>query len=606
MSLNKSLTRANIGPIIKPFKGNVNVPGSKSYTNRALIIASLANGVSTLTNYSNSSDSLLLIRILKKLGVKIIKGKDGIKVFGNGVKFKKFYGSLNVKDAGTVMRFLTALCCLIPGEIILKGTPRMNKRPVKGLVDTLIHLGANITYLGEVGFPPLKIKGGNLHGRKVKIDASQSSQFISALLLIAPFLDFDLDIITHDEIVSHPYIDMTLNQMKHFGVNIENTRYRHYSVKKGQRYQASQIHTESDASSATYFFGIAAITQSTIKVDNLSPISKQGDIRFANLLSKMGCKVKADVINNSIEITGAKNLKSIKVDMRNMPDAAPALAVVASFATGTTNITGLKNLELKESKRLTALQTELNKMGIVCYSDGEQLTIKGGNPRGTLINTYNDHRIAMAFAIAGTRVRDISIESPEAVRKSFPGFWDTLKEIGVKIDFEKKGRNIVLIGFMGAGKTTIAKLLSEKLRLHQIETDDEIVVRSGFTTVNEIFEKKGEVFFREIEKEVISDFALKTNCIISCGGGAINSQENMNVLKENGNIMFLSASFKTITGRLQNQQSRPLFADKEKAKNLYQHRLPLYKKYADEIIITDNLTPDEVTELISSKLPKHG
>lgn len=590
---------AFVHPLNKPVKVQITVSGSKSYTNRALIIASLAKGKSILHNCSDSNDSLLLIKALQLLGIEIEQDKNKITVKGNGGKFKEFNGKLNVGDAGTVMRFLTALCCFVPGEIILEGSSRMYQRPIKGLVDALLQLGANINYLGEPGYPPIKIKGGNLHGGKVEIDASQSSQFISALLMIAPVLDSDLEIITKKEIAATPYIDMTISAMERFGIPVEKQPGK-YLIKKDSTYNAANYSIEGDASSASYLFALAAITQSTIRVNNLSASSLQGDIKFAGLLEQMGCKVSKG--ENYIEIKGTNELDGINVDMKNMQDVAPTLAVIAAFAKGATILTGLKNLEIKETKRLTTLQSELTKMGIECSTDGEQIIIHGGKPKGALIHTYNDHRIAMAFAIAGTRVKDLQIESPEVVKKSFPDFWNTLREIGMKVDIEKDNNNIILTGFMGAGKTTVGRILSKKLRLPLLETDDEIIKRSGLGSINEIFEKKGEAFFREIEKQVISDYSQKSNCIISCGGGAITSPENMNALKENGNIIFLSASFETITKRIKEENTRPLFTDKEKAKELYSLRLPLYKSYANEIIETNNLSPEEVAELIVSKV----
>jgi 3-phosphoshikimate 1-carboxyvinyltransferase len=597
--MNKGKSIAHVTPLPKAIEAQINVPGSKSFTNRALIIAALANGKSILSGCSNSNDSLLLIKALQTLGIEITSEGTTVTVNGNSGKFKEFNGKIDVEDAGTVMRFLTVFCCLILGDIILEGSSRMHQRPIKELVDALLQLGADITYLDENGYPPIKIKGGKLHGGKVEIDASKSSQFVSALLMIAPLLDSDLEVNTSTEIASAPYIDMTVSIMKHFGVFVE-VQDSKYPIKAGSSYSSSNYTIEGDASSASYFFALAAITKSTIRINNLSPSSLQGDVKFVDLLAQMGCKVVKD--GNYTEVTGSEELNGITTDMKNMQDVAQTLAIVAAFAKSKTILTGLKNLEIKETKRLTALQTELTKMGIECSTDGEQITIQGGNPKGALINTYNDHRMAMAFAIAGTRVKDILIESPGVVKKSFPDFWDTLREIGVNVRIEKSPKNIVLIGFMGSGKTTISRLLAKKLQLELVETDDEIIKRSGLKSVNEIFEKKGEAFFRELEKEVISEYADKSNHIISCGGGVIENPENIKALKENSKLIFLSASFETITGRIKNQLIRPLFKDAEKAKELYTRRLPIYKSYSDITIETDNLTPEQIVKAIENSL----
>jgi 3-phosphoshikimate 1-carboxyvinyltransferase len=590
---------AVIHPLANPVNAAVNVPGSKSFTNRALLIASLAQGRTTLTGVSDANDSLLLINIIKQLGIGITISENTISIEGTGGKLIEFTGKINVGDSGTVMRFLTALCCLIPGEIILEGSARMHQRPIKGLVDALQSLGAQITYLGEDGYPPLKIKGGNLIGGKVEIDGSQSSQFISALLMISPFLKSDLEIILKKEIASASYIEMTISTMKQFGVNVEANSGK-YSIKVGSGYSPTNNAIEGDASSASYFCALAAITQSTIRVNNISPSSLQGDVKFAGLLEQMGCKVTRG--ENYIEVTGGKELKGISVDMKNMQDVAQTMAVVAAFAKGDTIITGLKNLEIKETQRLTALQKELLRMGIKSTIGADHIMIKGGLPHGALIRTSNDHRMAMAFAVAGGKIPGMQIESPEVVGKSFPEFWQKLGETCIKIEHMEKPMNIVLIGYMGAGKTTVAKLLSEQTGLPLIETDLETISLSGLASVNEIFEQQGEAVFRQLEKRAIAAASLKTGLLISCGGGAVMNYDNIAALRKSGKIIYLAASFNTIVQRLSNTDSRPLFKDESMANLLYQIRLPLYTQYADEVIQTDKLSPSEIANIIISKI----
>ncbi len=597
MSLVRSI--ATIHPLNGAIKAQIIVPGSKSFTNRALIIASLANGTSTLSGYSNSNDSLLLINILKQLGIDISIENDLITIKGNGGKLKEFNGKINVEDAGTVMRFLTALCCIIPGEIILDGSSRMHQRPIKGLVDALKQLGADITYLGEDGYPPLKIRGGLLHGGKVQMDASKSSQFISALLMIAPTLNSDLEIVSEGEIASAPYIEMTISTMKQFGVNVEINAGK-YSIKAGSGYTPPSYLVESDASSASYFFALAAITQSTIRVINISPLSLQGDIKFVDLLEQMGCQVTKG--ENFIEVTGTNELHGITTNMKDMQDVAQTLAVVAAFADGDTTITGVKNLEIKETKRLTTLQKELLRMGIKSTIGANHVMIKGGQPHGALIRTHSDHRMAMAFAIAGAKIPGMQIECPEVVTKSFPEFWQKLGETGVKIQRVEEPMNIVLIGYMGAGKTTVAELLSQQAGLPLIETDSETLALSGLGSISEIFEQKGETYFRELEKKAVKEASLKTEVIISCGGGVVMSYENIAALRKFGKIIYLAASFDTIKQRLNNTDSRPLFKDEFMAQLLYQIRLPLYTQYADEVIQTDKLSPAEILSIIASKI----
>ena len=597
MYIGRSIARIN--PLTSSIKAQINVSGSKSFTNRALIITSLASGTSILTGCSDSKDSLLLIKILQELGVEIVHKENIITVKGNSGKFKEFKGKINVENAGTVMRFLTALCCLIPGEIILEGSERMHERPVNALVDALLQLDADITYLDKVGYPPLKMKGGNLHGSKVNIDASESSQFISALLMIAPILNRDLEITVNGEIASAPYIEMTLSVMKEFGITVEQTAGK-YFIKAGSKYTSTNYEIECDASSASYFFALAAITQSTIRVNNISPSSLQGDVKFANLLEQMGCQVTCD--ENYIEVTGTPELHGINTDMRDMQDVAQTLAVVAAFAKGDTMITGLKNLQIKETQRLTALQKELIRMGIKSTIGADHIMIRGGLPHGALICTSGDHRMAMAFAIAGAKLPDMQIESPEVVSKSFPEFWQKLSETGITIQQAEEPMNIVLIGYMGAGKTTVAKLLAEQTGLPLIETDSETITLSGLTSVKEIFEQKGEAYFRQLENKAVCSASLKTGLIISCGGGVVMSYDNIAALRKSGKIIHLAASYNTIKQRLGNTDTRPLFKDEFTAHLLYQIRLPLYTQYADEVIQTDKLSPAEIARIIASKI----
>jgi 3-phosphoshikimate 1-carboxyvinyltransferase len=424
-------TAAHIKPLEHKIDVQVRVPGSKSFTNRALIIAALADGTSALHGVSNANDSTILLRFLKQLGVEMEQHDDVLTIKGTGGKFKPFHGVLDVEDAGTVMRFTSALACLIPGETTLQGTERMHQRPVQGLVDALKQLGVDITYLDDEGYPPIKIHGGNCKGGKVEVDASMSSQFVSALLMISPMLPADTEIICKGEMVSLPYIDMTISAMAHFGVTVKHDAHKHYYIKSGQRYKGTDYNIEGDASSASYMFAMAAISGSSVEVTNLSPNSLQSDARFADILQQMGCHITK---NGTIKVRGTGALRAVQVDMGDMPDTAQTLSVLAAFANGETSITGLSTLEHKETMRLVALQTELAKMGIESRIDRKSISIRGGAPKGVPINTFNDHRMAMSFAVAGIKIGNVSIEAPEVVRKSFPKFWDTLRTMGINVE----------------------------------------------------------------------------------------------------------------------------------------------------------------------------
>ncbi len=422
-----------IVPVCGPIRGTIQIGGSKSYTNRALILASLADGKSTLSSLSLSDDSDVLINALRQLGVQItFTDKTTVDVIGNGGRFASHSLSLDVGHAGTSMRFLTALCSLVPGEILLDGSPRMRERPIKHLVVALRCLGATITCTKIEGFPPLLISGGAIQNNSVTMSGKVSSQFISALLLIAPVLKNGLEIIISDEQISKSYIDMTIASLKSFGVTAVNDDYKKYSIDRSQKCKPAQFPVEGDASGASYLFAFAAVTGGAVTVKNINPDSAQGDVHFVDILERMGCKVEKDSDKNTISVSGPQKLKRVSVDMSLMPDTAQTLAVIAAFAKGQTKIKGLSTLRVKETDRLQALKTELSKMGIVCDTTADSITIQGGQPHGARIQTYKDHRMALAFSIAGAMVEGIQIEEPSVVHKSFPDFWETIEMLGVK------------------------------------------------------------------------------------------------------------------------------------------------------------------------------
>jgi 3-phosphoshikimate 1-carboxyvinyltransferase len=422
-----------ISPLRKSIVGEVVIPGSKSLTNRALIMASLAKGVSKITGISKSDDSGVLITALKKIGIKIRQNANTVEIVGNDSNFTRFKGELKVGNAGTVTRFLISLACQIPGEISIDGSARIRERPVRDLVEALILMGAKIKYLGKKGFLPIVVRGGRLKGGTVSIKGNVSSQFISSLLIIAPLLKNSLTLKIIGKQVSKSYIDMTTDLMEKFGIEVEKNDLKSYFINTNQKYKAIDYEVDGDASGASYFFAIAALTGSRIKVKNIDPQSKQGDIEFTKILKNMGCLVSENIIEKWIELEGPSSLKGIVVDMTLMPDTAQTLAVVAAFAKGTTKITGLQTLKIKETDRLTALKNELLKIGIISKITNNSITIQGGRPHKATIETYNDHRMAMSFAMAGTKISGIKIQNPEVVNKSFPEFWRQLKILGVKI-----------------------------------------------------------------------------------------------------------------------------------------------------------------------------
>lgn len=395
---------------MKPNK-TVTLGGSKSYTNRALFISALTAGDCVIENASESNDSKVLIAALNKLALN-----------------KKV--TLNARDAGTAFRFLTALASLTEKEIVLTGTARMQQRPVGELVEALNKLGANISYIKKPGFPPLKILPGDMRGGAVSVDGGISSQFLSALLMLGPVLPDGLRLKIKGRLVSASYVDMTLAAMRAFGAQVSNKNYKEFAVKPAP-YKKTKFVCEADASGASYFWAMAALSGGKITVKNISPKSAQGDVKFASLMAKMGAKVAAT--KNTITVQGTAKLKPINADMTLMPDTAQTLAVVCAFAPGKSKITGLKTLRIKETDRISALQKELAKMGIKTKAGAEYIEIYGGAPRAAKIKTYDDHRMAMSFAIAATRLSGMKIENPGVVKKSFPDFWVKFKELGLKL-----------------------------------------------------------------------------------------------------------------------------------------------------------------------------
>lgn len=423
-----------IHPLKKPVQAEIAMPGSKSFTARALIMAALAGGESTLSGASKSDDSAVLARALKQLGVEISQHNDRITVSGAGGRFKAFRGTIDVKDAGTAMRFLTALATLVPGEITLDGSGRMRERPIGELVNALRSFGADIEYIMEQGFPPLQIRGGAMRGGRVSLSGEISSQYVTALLLIAPLLGEGMTVDIQGRQVSPSYIDMTISTLKSFGVTVKNENYRRYTIASEiNGYAPARYQIEGDASGASYLWAIAALTGSTVRVKNINPSSSQGDARFPDLLETIGCRVRKNSEERWIEVTGPETLKSITADMASMPDTVQTLAVVASFAEGVSTLTGLSNLEIKETRRLTALKNELQKMGIHSEIGADFITIRGGIPHGAPIATYGDHRMAMSFAATGSKTEGVSIEEPDVVQKSFPDFWQALEALGLLI-----------------------------------------------------------------------------------------------------------------------------------------------------------------------------
>jgi len=411
--------------IIRNLNSEIEVSGSKSYTNRALIISSLARGKTILKKPLISDDTKHMINALRLLGVKIKIKDSEFEIMPKALHPAE--DELFIGNSGTSARFLTAFAALIPGKTKITGEKRMQQRPIKELLFAIEQLG--IKYQCESFCPPLEIKGGTLVGGDCEINGEESSQYLTAILMIAPYSQKDITIKIKGELSSKPFVDMTIDIMKKFGVKVENENYKTFIIKAGQRYRGGEYTIEADMTAASYFFAAPAIVGGTVRVKNINPDTKQGDINFIYALEKMGCKINKG--KDFIEVSKTKELKPIEIDMNSMPDVAQTLAVTALFANGTTKIRNIANLRIKETDRIKATVTELRKLGAkVIESDSGMIIqppVNGFKP--ARIKTYNDHRMAMSFALTGLRIPGIKIENPECVNKTFPEFWKTFEKL---------------------------------------------------------------------------------------------------------------------------------------------------------------------------------
>lgn len=417
-----------INPIPHSLNATVRVPGSKSLTNRALLIASLANGTTHLTNTLFSDDSRYFAKALQTLGfdVQLDEVKHAMTVKGLGGKIPAKNAELFIGNAGTAARFLSAFLTLGNGEYILDGEPRMRERPIRDLVDSLTQLGTKLEPTNNC--PPVKITANGLPGGKTTIAGDISSQFLSALLMVAPYAQTPIEVTLSTDLNSKPYVDMTIAIMKDFGVEIERNQYSRFTIHPSHYSPLSSYAIESDASAASYFFAAPAICGGTVKVENISRKSVQGDVGFLDVLQKMGCVITES--ENSIMIHGPSSIVGVDVDMRDIPDTAQTLAAVAPFADSPTRIRGIASARVKETDRVHATCVELDRLGVRVEEHEDGMTIYPVEKmRSASIQTYNDHRMAMAFSLIGLRFDGVTIENPACVSKTFPNFFDVLETL---------------------------------------------------------------------------------------------------------------------------------------------------------------------------------
>jgi 3-phosphoshikimate 1-carboxyvinyltransferase len=422
-----------IHPIPHPLHATVRVPGSKSLTNRALLIAALADGTTRLTNALFSDDSRYFAKALQSLGfdVSLDETKHEMTVTGLGGKIPARSADLFIGNAGTAARFLSAFLTLGDGEYLLDGDARMRERPIGDLVQSLTQLGATVH--GQPSTVPLKILAHGLPGGKTQIAGNISSQFLSALLMVAPYAQAPIEIELSTDLNSKPYVDMTLAIMSDFGVDIQRDGYSRFTIHPTPYSPLSTYAIESDASAASYFFAAPTILGGSMRVENISRRSKQGDIAFLDVLQQMGCTVTES--ETSILVTRPSSFTGLDVDMRDIPDTAQTLAAIAPFASTPTRIRGIASARVKETDRVHATCTELARLGVQVeeHDDGMTIYPTFNVQRTTFtpatVHTYNDHRMAMSFALIGLRMDGVIIENPGCVSKTFPNYFDVLETL---------------------------------------------------------------------------------------------------------------------------------------------------------------------------------
>lgn len=418
-----------IQPISKPIDATITVPGSKSYTNRALLVAAMANGVSTLTGALFSDDTRYMSSALRKLGVEIDadEKRSTFTVHGNGGVIPASSAELYIGNSGTTSRSLTAYVSLGHGRFVIDGdAPMRHGRPIADLLDALRQLGVSARTQFGNGHLPVIIEADGLTGGKTRLDVSKSSQFLTALLLIAPYAKAGIEI----EVIGNrtmPYIDITRSVMAAFGVQVINEDYKFFRIEGGQQYQPRVYNIEPDASNASYFFAAAALTGGRVTVEHLNLDSEQGDLEFVYLLEQMGCQTT--VSGTGITVTGPRQLKGIDVDMRKISDTSLTLAAIAPFADSKVTIRNIEHTRWQETDRIHAMVTELRKLGVPVIEHRDGLEISPAPMTPAAIDTYKDHRMAMAFSLVGLKANGIRINDPECVSKTFPDYFQVLRQL---------------------------------------------------------------------------------------------------------------------------------------------------------------------------------
>jgi len=424
---------------VRPSKlsGEITAPPSKSYTHRAFMIALLADGESTIRNPLIGYDTMATIEAVKEMGAEVIREDNTWRVRGTGGKIKPRTGLIDARNSGTTIRLMSAIAALSPKPTRLTGDQSVLQRPMGPLIETLGELGAMARCEGKEGRPPV-IVGGGLDGGDVEITGGVSSQFISALLLAAPQAKGDVSITITGEMRSKPYVEITLELLEMAGAKIKHDgRLTKFSIPGGQTLKPINLTIPGDFSSAAFPLGAAALTGSTVRVNNLDTKGAQGDKRIVTLLKDFGAEVK--VFKDAVEVSGEGDLNGIEADCGDNPDLVPVLAVLGSVADGLTRLTNIPHLRFKETDRLRALATELRRFGADVEELPDELKINGVRKlEGTRVSSYGDHRMAMAFAVAGLVAKgETNVDGAESIPVSYPDFVTDMRKLGAKIELVK-------------------------------------------------------------------------------------------------------------------------------------------------------------------------
>lgn len=565
-----------IKPLRLPFDASLIMPGSKSHANRAIIAACLSKGTTIICNATPCDDVILLVKNLQKMGFELrytdraagtLAIRGGIPQGNDVSKTMK----LNCGNAGTTLRFLTALSCIVPGNFLITGNKTMLRRPIGDLTRALRGLGVLIEDANS--FPPICVRGGSMEGGETRLDAKKSSQYLSALLLIAPALQKGLKVRLSGKSASPSYIDLTRKVMGDFGVHVRPGSTM-VSVSASAAYRSPKRYAiERDWSAAGSFLVLSDLTKSRVQFTNLSSDSSQGDSMLPTVLHRLLRKGR------------------LTIDCTDFPDQVMNVAVCAAFRDGVTVLIGAGNLRYKECDRLSVLTSELSKAGIRIREHTDGVTIRGPSRlKPAILDPHDDHRMAFCFAVLGSLFPGIRIKNPECVSKSYPQFFKDLERL------HHSPRCIAIVGMRGSGKSTLARALAEKLSLRHRDTDS--VFERQFGPIRAFVGRNGWSSFRKEEERIVSG-SLEPGYIVSLGGGAIESQICRDRLKESAFVIYLNVNAPTLIRRLRKESRPPLTGLPLHAEvhEVLKKRRPLYRTAADLTVSETESKSDIINSL---------